>query len=227
MRCGGKRPGIRALLHGKGGSLEEKDPQASLASGDGTVTFYITRHGQTVYNVASRVQGWCDSQLTDEGIRVASLAGPRPGGGPVRAGLLQRCRSRRANAQRGARRQGQGEPAGRTAVHPRSRPAPSRMVLWQPGSGAGGRAALGAHPRLRRGSALRRAEPAPASGGRGAGRPGRHRARGALRPGEGASGKLLQRSGPAGALLRAAATCWWSRIRSWCDRSCTCWILRA
>lgn len=55
--------------------MEEKDPQASLTSGDGTVTFYITRHGQTVYNVASRVQGWCDSQLTDEGIRVARLLG--------------------------------------------------------------------------------------------------------------------------------------------------------
>ena len=75
MRCMQKRPGIRALLHGKGGNLEEKDPQVSLASGDGTVTFYITRHGQTVYNVASRVQGWCDSQLTDEGIRVAHLLG--------------------------------------------------------------------------------------------------------------------------------------------------------
>ena len=75
MRCRGKRPDIRALLHGKGGNLEEKDPQASLASGDGTVTFYITRHGQTAYNVASRVQGWCDSQLTDEGIRVARLLG--------------------------------------------------------------------------------------------------------------------------------------------------------
>ena len=42
---------------------------------NGMVTFYITRHGQTVYNVASRVQGWCDSQLTDEGIRVARLLG--------------------------------------------------------------------------------------------------------------------------------------------------------
>ena len=39
------------------------------------VTFFITRHGQTVYNVASRVQGWCDSQLTDEGIRVARKLG--------------------------------------------------------------------------------------------------------------------------------------------------------
>lgn len=113
MRCRGKRPGIRALLHGKGGSLEEKDPRApfaatyadeaqaagsgaqarstgagnahvaafaagqaqSSAAGNSTVTFCITRHGQTVYNVASRVQGWCDSQLTDEGIRVARLLG--------------------------------------------------------------------------------------------------------------------------------------------------------
>ena len=40
-----------------------------------SVTFFITRHGQTVYNVASRVQGWCDSQLTDEGVRVARLLG--------------------------------------------------------------------------------------------------------------------------------------------------------
>ena len=47
----------------------------SSAAGNSTVTFYITRHGQTVYNVASRVQGWCDSQLTDEGIRVARLLG--------------------------------------------------------------------------------------------------------------------------------------------------------
>ena len=113
MRCKGKRPGIRALLHGKGGNLEEKDPrdlfaprgagrvQAAASSAkacpagvgneqavapafgrvqpsaltNDTVTFYITRHGQTVYNVASRVQGWCDSQLTDEGIRVARLLG--------------------------------------------------------------------------------------------------------------------------------------------------------
>lgn len=113
MRCRGKRPGIRALLHGKGGSLEEKDSrdlfaprgagrvQAAASSAkacpvgvgneqavapafgrvqpsaltNDTVTFYITRHGQTVYNVASRVQGWCDSQLTDEGIRVARLLG--------------------------------------------------------------------------------------------------------------------------------------------------------
>lgn len=33
-----------------------------------TVTFYITRHGETQFNVANRVQGWCDSPLTAKGI---------------------------------------------------------------------------------------------------------------------------------------------------------------
>ena len=45
------------------------------AGGTKPVTFFVTRHGQTVYNVASLVQGWCDSQLTDEGIRVARQLG--------------------------------------------------------------------------------------------------------------------------------------------------------
>ncbi len=39
------------------------------------VTFFVTRHGQTLFNVASLVQGWCDSQLTDEGVRVARQLG--------------------------------------------------------------------------------------------------------------------------------------------------------
>ena len=39
------------------------------------VTFYITRHGQTEYNVASLVQGWCDSPLTSEGVAVARRLG--------------------------------------------------------------------------------------------------------------------------------------------------------
>lgn len=33
-----------------------------------TVTFYITRHGETQFNVENRVQGWCDSPLTAKGI---------------------------------------------------------------------------------------------------------------------------------------------------------------
>lgn len=39
------------------------------------ITFYIVRHGKTVYNTEERVQGWCDSPLTDEGIEVAQHLG--------------------------------------------------------------------------------------------------------------------------------------------------------
>lgn len=31
-------------------------------------TFYLMRHGQTRFNVQGRIQGACDSPLTDEGI---------------------------------------------------------------------------------------------------------------------------------------------------------------
>lgn len=39
-----------------------------------TVTFYYTRHGQTLFNVLGRMQGWCDSPLTDTGIHQAEEA---------------------------------------------------------------------------------------------------------------------------------------------------------
>ncbi|MFV0469702.1 MAG: histidine phosphatase family protein [Dysgonomonas sp.] len=39
------------------------------------VTFYITRHGQTLLNALNRVQGWCDSPLTKEGIEIAEHLG--------------------------------------------------------------------------------------------------------------------------------------------------------
>ncbi len=39
------------------------------------VVFYVVRHGETLFNVTNRVQGWCDSPLTDEGRRVASALG--------------------------------------------------------------------------------------------------------------------------------------------------------
>lgn len=32
------------------------------------VTFYFARHGETQFNVENRIQGWCDSPLTDAGI---------------------------------------------------------------------------------------------------------------------------------------------------------------
>ncbi|MCD8370691.1 MAG: histidine phosphatase family protein, partial [Clostridiales bacterium] len=31
------------------------------------VTFYYVRHGETLFNVCNRMQGWCDSPLTERG----------------------------------------------------------------------------------------------------------------------------------------------------------------
>ncbi len=39
------------------------------------VTFYFARHGETQFNVENRVQGWCDSPLTDSGIHDAYRLG--------------------------------------------------------------------------------------------------------------------------------------------------------
>ncbi|MCD2425220.1 histidine phosphatase family protein [Niabella pedocola] len=39
------------------------------------VTFYITRHGETVLNALNRVQGWADAPLTPEGKAVAHALG--------------------------------------------------------------------------------------------------------------------------------------------------------
>lgn len=36
---------------------------------------YLTRHGQTLFNVKNRIQGWCDSALTKEGIEQAKAVG--------------------------------------------------------------------------------------------------------------------------------------------------------
>lgn len=40
-----------------------------------TKTLYLMRHGQTLFNVLKKIQGWCDSPLTEEGIRQAKIAG--------------------------------------------------------------------------------------------------------------------------------------------------------
>lgn len=39
------------------------------------VTFYVVRHGQTLFNVMGKVQGWCDTPLTEEGVRAARSLG--------------------------------------------------------------------------------------------------------------------------------------------------------
>lgn len=40
-----------------------------------TKTLYLMRHGQTMFNAQHRIQGWCDSPLTDLGKRQAKAAG--------------------------------------------------------------------------------------------------------------------------------------------------------
>lgn len=39
-----------------------------------TVHFYYVRHGETLFNVEKRVQGWCDSPLTKNGVKQAESA---------------------------------------------------------------------------------------------------------------------------------------------------------
>lgn len=40
-----------------------------------TKTLYLMRHGQTLFNRLQRIQGWCDSPLTEEGIAGAQRVG--------------------------------------------------------------------------------------------------------------------------------------------------------
>ncbi|MCI8606749.1 MAG: histidine phosphatase family protein [Hungatella sp.] len=38
------------------------------------VTFYYVRHEETLFNVLNRMQGWCDSPLTEKGVSHAKEA---------------------------------------------------------------------------------------------------------------------------------------------------------
>ena len=49
---------------------ESVDPSA-----DPEVTVYLTRHGKTLFNAVHRIQGWCDSPLTEDGIEVVEDLG--------------------------------------------------------------------------------------------------------------------------------------------------------
>lgn len=44
-------------------------------SNDKTVTFYLIRHGETIFNTKGMAQGWCDSPLTKQGINQAKALG--------------------------------------------------------------------------------------------------------------------------------------------------------
>lgn len=59
------------------------------------VTFYYVRHGQTLFNVMNRMQGWCDSPLTTQGIADARRAGEELEDVPFTAAYVstsERCR---------------------------------------------------------------------------------------------------------------------------------------
>ncbi|MEI5990110.1 hypothetical protein A5881_001603 [Enterococcus termitis] len=40
-----------------------------------TKTLYLMRHGETLFNQQKKIQGWCDSPLTEKGIKQAQIAG--------------------------------------------------------------------------------------------------------------------------------------------------------
>ena len=50
-------------------------PEVQAAGEKGEVTFYVTRHGKTLFNAAHRAQGWSDTPLTSAGVEVAEQLG--------------------------------------------------------------------------------------------------------------------------------------------------------
>lgn len=63
---------------------------------DSGVTFYVVRHGQTLFNVMGKVQGWCDTPLTEEGERSAEALGR----GLARVEFARACSSDSSRAMR-------------------------------------------------------------------------------------------------------------------------------
>lgn len=78
---------------------------------DNEVTFYVVRHGQTLFNVMGKVQGWCDTPLTEEGERGAEALGR----GLARVEFAAACSSDSSRAKRtldlllGTRAEARGE----------------------------------------------------------------------------------------------------------------------
>lgn len=59
------------------------------------VAFYYIRHGETLFNVFNRMQGWCDSPLTEKGISNAKEAKEMLKNIPLKAAYVstsERCR---------------------------------------------------------------------------------------------------------------------------------------
>lgn len=94
------------------------------------VTFFVVRHGQTLFNVMGKVQGWCDTPLTEEGVRAARSLGRGLAGVDFAAAyssdsgravqtlheVLDSRAAERARARFDERAQGKGSPASVEAV---------------------------------------------------------------------------------------------------------------
>ena len=52
-----------------------KEQTEAQAMEPAPVTLYLTRHGKTMLNTTGRMQGWCDSPLTEDGAAVAEKLG--------------------------------------------------------------------------------------------------------------------------------------------------------
>jgi len=74
-----------------------------------TITFYIVRHGKTLMNTLERVQGWCDSPLTDEGVDVALDLGAGLRNIHFESVYVSDLRRTRQTAQLILKEQGQGD----------------------------------------------------------------------------------------------------------------------
>lgn len=67
--------GISLMIVGSGHEASGKKETKKESSNDGKVTFYIARHGKTLFNTMDRVQGWSDTPLTEQGREVAEDLG--------------------------------------------------------------------------------------------------------------------------------------------------------
>jgi probable phosphoglycerate mutase len=62
-------------------------------------TLYLVRHGQTVYNVEGRLQGWCDSPLTEAGVAGVRATAERLAGRSFVAAYVSPSPRTRATAE--------------------------------------------------------------------------------------------------------------------------------
>ncbi|MEI5993849.1 histidine phosphatase family protein [Candidatus Enterococcus mansonii] len=63
------------LLSGCNSNEQQGKSESEQAQKTEDVTIYLTRHGETMFNIMNKVQGWSDTPLTEEGEKVAADLG--------------------------------------------------------------------------------------------------------------------------------------------------------